>query len=469
MNPPMQIACPHCGQTISLTEALANDLRHRLQQEYDQRLSTRLNELRNELARSYEAERTQWETRLAENAAALAKAQADRLALEHQAQRLAEREQQLSTEIARRLEAAKQTWMTTELAQLRAEIRQQEAQQVATQVSMLQQELERHRAALLEAERQELVLRQRTRDIEERERRMALDMERRLDQERHAWLTQAREQLAQEFQLQLSEKDHQLETMRRQIETLRHQANQGSQQLQGEVLEVHLEESLRQTFPQDRIEPVPKGVRGADVIQHIQTVRGDRAGTILWETKRTKQWSNGWLEKLRNDQRLVTADCALLVTNVLPSTIKHFGFLEGVWIASHEMAIPVATALRITLLQLADLRQAEVGKHEKTERVYDYLTGLQFRQRIEAIVEAFHGLHTDLAHEKQAMQRIWASREKQLQRALEAMASMHGEIRGIIGATLPEVHRLSLETIALPHASPPLPPATDPSPPSPSS
>ena len=215
-----------------------------------------------------------------------------------------------------------------------------------------------------------------------------------------------------------------------------------------EKLERQVEEELGASFPQDRIEAVSTGRRGADVLQVVCDASGRECGTILWEAKRTKAWSDGWLEKLREDQREAGADVAVIVSTVLPRDIRGIGMREGVWVCDYPSFTGLATALRAALMQVHAARQAEVGKGHKMELLYDYLSGPEFRQRVEAMVESLRAMHQDLEKEKTAMQKIWKKREKQMQRILASTAAMYGEMQGIIGASMPELAALDLKAIA---------------------
>ena len=238
-----------------------------------------------------------------------------------------------------------------------------------------------------------------------------------------------------------------MESMRKQIEELRRKAEQGSQQLQGEVQELELEEILRAAFPFDSIEPVPKGIRGADVLQKVHNQSGHFCGTILWESKQTKAWSDAWIAKLKDDQREVKAEIAVILTTTLPKGVDAFNQVDGVWITNYKSLMGLTTALRINLIQLSNTKLASVGKGEKMEALYNYLSGVEFRQRIEAIVEAFSTMKQDLDQEKRAMTKIWAKREKQIERVVTSTAGMYGDIQGIVGASLPELKGLELRAL----------------------
>lgn len=230
--------------------------------------------------------------------------------------------------------------------------------------------------------------------------------------------------------------------MQRQIEELRSRAEQGSQQLQGEVQELELESLLRLKFPRYIIELVAKGEFGGDVLQRVIGPQGQHCGTILWEAKRTKNWSDTWLPKLRDDQRAAKAEVALIVSHVLPKGVDAFDLVDGVWVTESRCAIPVAIALRQSLIELSAARQTSEGQQTKMQMVYQYLTGPRFHHRVEAIVEKFADMQADLDKERKAMTRSWAKREEQIRGVIESTAGMYGDLQGIAGRTLQEIDGL---------------------------
>lgn len=277
---------------------------------------------------------------------------------------------------------------------------------------------------------------------------MQLEIERKLDAERKAIRESAQKDIAEEHRLKEAEKEQQLTAMRKQIDDLKRKAEQGSQQTQGEVLELELETLLGARFPTDTIEPVPKGVHGGDVLQCVHDGNGTACGAIIWESKRTKAWSDGWLPKLRDDQREAKAELAAILSVALPANISTFALVDGVWVTSGACVVGLATALRTSLIEANAIKQAEHGRQGKMEVLYAYLAGPQFRQRVEAIFESFSALRNDLEQEKRAMQRIWAKREKQIDRVLTNTVGLHGDVAGIIGGTLPEIAGIELKALA---------------------
>lgn len=229
------------------------------------------------------------------------------------------------------------------------------------------------------------------------------------------------------------------------LEEAQRKSNQGSQQLQGEVLELDLEEQLKTAFPFDEFCPIPKGVEGADIWQKVKNKHGQEAGAILWETKRTKAFSKGWLTKLREDARKVNANESILVSDSMPDGIKHFKRISGVWVCCNELAVFLANVLRDGLLQIAIAKSAASHEDEKLQEIYEYISSEAFRHKIEAHFESVKSLRDDLEGEKRAMERIWKKREVEIRRLDRSMSQMFGEIQGIAGSSLPTPSNLRLE------------------------
>ena len=311
-------------------------------------------------------------------------------------------------------------------------------------ISDLSEQLEEKTKNLKEAQRQELELRKRQRELEEKEEKLELELSRKIDAERQKIIQKTSKEFEETHRLKDAEKDKQLDDMKKQIDELKRKAEQGSQQMQGEVLELELEESLKEEFPFDDIEPVAKGIKGGDIIQTVKTQSGRICGKILWETKRTKNWSDSWIQKLKDDQRDAKADLAILASKTLPKGFHHFRLISGVWVTDILSAVSLALALRVVLIQVARERETQVGKKEKMEIAYNYLTGQEFRNRVEAIVESFTAMKVDLEAERRAMLKIWSKREKQIERVISNAAGMHGDLQEIAGTSLPTIKILEL-------------------------
>ena len=334
-----------------------------------------------------------------------------------------------------------------EKEQLEQRARRAAEDSLGVEMADLKAQLEDRSKKLEAARTEELALRNRQRELEDKQASMQLEIARTLDTERAKIRQEAINVIVEENRLKDAEKEKQLADLKKQIEDLKRRAEQGSQQAQGEILELELEAVLQREFPFDKIEPVAKGTRGGDVLQRVHTQAGRLCGTILWETKRTKIWSDGWIQKLKDDQREAKADIAVIVSEALPKGFHHFRQMGSVWITDFNSVIGLALALRMSLMEVAKAREALVGKNEKMELVYNYLTSHEFRNRIEAIVESFKAMQGDLISEKIAMEKVWARREKQIARIVVNMSGMYGDIEGLSGTSLPSVKMLEL-----PHA-----------------
>lgn len=297
---------------------------------------------------------------------------------------------------------------------------------------------------LKESQANELTLRRRERELQDRAEELQLEVARQLDAERVKIRGDALRQFEEQHQLKDAEKELRIVELRKQIDVLKRKAEQGSQQTQGEVQELALEELLRAAFPTDSIGSVPKGICGGDTLQTVHDGTGHDSGRILWESKRTKNWSSAWLPKLREDQRTARASCAVVVSEALPDGVRNFALVDGVWVCSWPCVTGLAMAIRVGLIEVSKSRLAVQGQHEKMELVYNYLSSPEFQHRIAGVAEVFVSLQADLGSERRCMTRIWAKREKQLQRALTNTASMYGDLQGIIGASLPEINGLTL-------------------------
>ena len=283
------------------------------------------------------------------------------------------------------------------------------------------------------AQRAELEARKRARELDERARNLDLEATRKIDAERNKIEEETARRADEQYQLKLAEKEKQIHDAKKVNEELRRKLEQGSQQAQGEVLELQLEELLRSAFPMDQIEPVPKGFNGADIVHKVISRSGRVCGTILWESKRTKAFSDGWLQKLKDDQRKLTAEIAVLVSEALPKDCSTFLYTNDVWVSNPQCAISLAGALRMQLINVAVTRAGAEGAKQKSEILYEYVSSTQFRQRVEAIAEAFIGMQSGLQEEKRAAQKQWAKREKQIEQVISNTAGMYGELQALTG------------------------------------
>lgn len=297
---------------------------------------------------------------------------------------------------------------------------------------------------LKEGYKKELEFRQKTRELEEREKQIELDILKRVDEERSKIKDDAIKNFQDQFRLQLAEKESKILSLVSTVDELQRKIAQGSQQLQGEVLEIELEELLHNFFPSDVIEPVAKGVKGADILQKIYHF-GSYCGSIIWETKRAKVWHKDWILKLKSDQSEAKANIAVLYSTVFPKEMECFGLTEGVWITDYSSITGLATSLRINLIEIAREKVVSTGKNEKMELLYTYVNGPEFRQKVQGVADAITSMQDDLVKEKRAMEKIWAKREKQIQGVVLNTVRMVGDMQGIMGKSLQEINVFELE------------------------
>ena len=230
----------------------------------------------------------------------------------------------------------------------------------------------------------------------------------------------------------------------KQMEILQQKTAQGSQQTQGETFELVMVDTLRATFPGDSIDPVAKGVEGADVILVVNALGGARCGSIAIELKRTKAWSDGWIQKLKDNQRESKADVSVLVTHTMPKGVERLSQIDGVWVTDPKGAVGLIAVLRASLQEIAQVRKSQAGRADKASMVYDYLGGNEFRGQMEALVESFVSMRDGLESERRAVEKLWSKREKEIIRATVAAAGFYGSMQGLVGSSLPEIKQLSL-------------------------
>jgi hypothetical protein len=306
-------------------------------------------------------------------------------------------------------------------------------------------EMAKMRNALTYAQEAQVAAIKHERELADKERELDLTVERRLSMEVVAIRARAQNDAAEEYKLQLMQSEHSARELREQIEDLKRKAQETSTRIQGEVQELDLEARLHEAFPFDEITEVAKGVHGADCSQLVRSTSGAACGIILYESKRTKNWSPGWLPKLREDTRAAKAHIAVLVTQAMPGDMEGFDSIDNVWVVQPKFAIPLATAMRETLVRVHAASQAQDGMKSKAEEVYSYITGPQFKHRVESLVEAFTALREDLEAEKRATLRQWAKRETQIERVVGSTTGMFGDLQGISGKALPDATGLQLE------------------------
>lgn len=404
----IMIKCPSCGSEYPLEDALQDEMKENIEKEKQ--------EYRRQMLEYTHKKEADFKKREAEFAAQ-ARQQEETFQLK------------MEEELKRRQEQQEET------------LRKRLSADFEHKVQLLEQSAAENEEKLKEARRKELEYLSREKALKEKEAEMELQLQRQLMSERE----KLREQLSaeqaerlnvkeQEFQLRTRELEKQIEDQKKLVDEMKRKAEQGSMQMQGEVQELLLEEILQSTFPFDLVAEVGKGVRGADCIQTVRNSFGNEAGKIIYESKRTKDFSQDWIEKLKADMRQLGADVAVIVTQAFPKDMDRFGEKEGVYICSFGEVRSVALLLRNGLLKVAEVRKSGENKGDKMVMLYDYLTGHEFREQWKAIREGFMSMKLSIQKEREAMERLWKAREKQLEKVLLNAAHIRGSVEGIAGA-----------------------------------
>jgi hypothetical protein len=410
------VACPKCQHAFPLRTGITQKTIEQYESDYEAK---------------FEAERRRLEADLARDA--------ERKATKVFSEQIRQLTAQLTESNNKVTEAEQLAKKAAAAAKVRAEA------EVALQRKALEDEVADKDRKLREFQAQELALRKQKKELEEKAQQQELELERKLEHERRAIQQQVTAAEAEKFRFKEAEYRKKIEDAQKANDELTRKLEQGSQQLQGEVLELDVEHTLKIGFPHDRIEEVKKGTRGADVIQTVCTPAGQVCGRIIWEAKRAENWSEKWLQKLKDDQQEAKADIAVLVTTAMPKGIEE-AFCEygGVWIVAPHVVRSLAQTLRFGLAECHKLRLVNSGKSEKMELLYNYLSSAQFAQRVRTMVEALDCMKKDLDAEKRAMQRIWAKREVQIERASLNMATVCGELQAIAHDSLPQLQEIRL-------------------------
>lgn len=409
------VFCPSCKADIRLTESIAAPLLEQTRKQYETRIAKH----------QAEAEKQQIELQKQKLELAKAKASID----EHVTARLMAERGKIAAEESKKARSAAAASLDAKAQELRE----------------LTEILQNKDLKLAEAQQAQVELIRKSRELDDARREMALTIEKRIQESLDDVRCQARREAEESLHLKVLEKEALITSMQRKIDELRRKAEQGSERMQGEVQELDLEAILRAAFPTDRFCPVAKGEAGGDLLHYVIGPAGKTSGSIVWECKRTKNWSDGWLPKLRQDQRDAKADIAIIVSQTVPKHVDAFDLIDGVWVTTFRCAVPVAMALRYSILESSMIRTATEGQHGKMERIYSYLTGPHFRQRVQAIVEKFGEMNEDLQKERRSTTRMWAKREQQIRTVIDCTAGLYGDLQGIAGQSLQEIEGLDLQ------------------------
>jgi len=396
-----EIKCPNCAHVFPMEEAMAEDYKRELRdkmiaftRENDAKLQKRLAEFENEKQqqqRAFEAKLAEEKTKLKDD--------------------------------------------------LEGNLRKSISADFETKLQMLEGNAKDNEEKLKLAREKELEFLRREQGLKVKEEEMELAFQRKMQEQRNELVEQIRKQEAEknsikdtEHQLRLKELEKQLDDQKKLAEEMKRKAEQGSMQLQGEVQELILEELLRSNFPFDLIEEVGKGVRGADCVQVVRNQFGQECGKIIYESKRTKDFGGDWIEKLKKDMRSMGVDVAVIVSQCYPKGMDCFGQKDGVWICSFEEVNAVAYVLRDGILRLSSAMKSQENRGDKMHMLYDYLTGAEFSEQWKAIREGFMSMKLSIQRERDAMERLWKAREKQLEKVLLNATHIRGSIEGIAGS-----------------------------------
>ena len=406
---PTAVKCPNCNHSFDIEEVFSAELDQKYQKDYQDKLNSSLRKL--------ESERNKF--------------QEDVLLFE-------EKKKKENELFAQKLQQERQ--------KLESELRKSIVGDYENEIRLLRENSKESEMRLKQAREKELDYLKKEQELKTREEELEIITQKKLNEEREKLVEEIR-RLEEEknanresqHQLEVRELKKQLEDQKKLAEEAVRKAEQGSSQLQGETQELLLEEILKSAFPFDSITEVGKGVEGADCIMTVRDRNGNECGKIIFESKRTKSWSNHWVEKLKHDMRSKQADLAILVSQVYPKGMECFGERDGVWIASFKEVIHLTTALRNAIIRIAETRKSEENKGEKMQMLYNYLTGIEFRQHIEAVVEGFLAMKQSINKERIQMEKMWKEREKQLDKVLLNTSGLYGSIKGIAGASVQEI------------------------------
>ncbi|RZJ47822.1 MAG: DUF2130 domain-containing protein [Chryseobacterium sp.] len=408
------IQCPNCGTPIDVNDVLKHQLEDSIRKEFQQKANAqnRELELKNE---QFEKAKLEFEAK---------KKQENELFAERLEREKKAAEKEIGEKLKTKLEEENKDrllLMEKELSEKSDKIR--ELNKMEGEIAKLQREkLEMKEAIEAEAQKQ---------------LNATLVLER----------DKIRKQEEEKNELKIKEYQKQSDDQKKLIEEMKRKQEQGSMQLQGEVMELAIEEWLANNFPLDSIDEVKKGANGADCLQIVNTREVQNCGSIYYESKRTKSFQPAWIEKFKNDIRTKRANIGVLVTEVMPAGMERMGMRDGIWICTYEEFKGLSAVLRQSLIQVSQAVQAQENKGDKMSMLYDFLTSNEFRLQVEGIVEGFTQMQSDLDSEKRAMQRIWKQREKQIEKVVHNTLGMYGSIRGIAGNAVQTVRALELDFI----------------------
>ena len=412
------IKCPNCSTEIDINEVLY----HQLENKYKSEHLAQTKKLEAEI----EAKRKEYKTHL------------DSLKVKEE--EFKEQKEKFEEEIKK----ATQIQLKAERVKLQENLRKEILDEQSESMALLQKQLEEKSNQVKELNVAKAQIGQLQREKEEMESAIMAKAELALNEKLKLEKEKIQKATDEQNELKLRQKDEQLRQLQEQLQIAQRKAEQGSMQLQGEVQELAIEEWLKEKYPFDTIDEVKKGARGADCMQIVHTRESQNCGKIYYESKRTKDFQKSWIEKFKADMREKGADIGVLVTDVMPSDMQRMGLYEGIWICSFEEFKGISAVLREQIIKIHHAMKSQENKTDKMSLLYGFLTSNEFKMQIEAIVEAFTTMQSDLDSEKRSMQRIWKQREKQIEKVLDNTINMYGSIRGIAGNAIGNIKALEL-------------------------
>ena len=412
------IKCPNCQTEIDINEVLYHQLENKYRSEH-------LAE-KKKLEAEIEAKRKEYKTHL------------DSLKVKEE--EFKEQKEKFEEEIKK----ATQIQLKAERVKLQENLRKEILDEQSESMALLQKQLEEKSNQVKELNVAKAQIGQLQREKEEMESAIMAKAELALNEKLKLEKEKIQKATDEQNELKLRQKDEQLRQLQEQLQIAQRKAEQGSMQLQGEVQELAIEEWLKEKYPFDTIDEVKKGARGADCMQIVHTRESQNCGKIYYESKRTKDFQKSWIEKFKADMREKGADIGVLVTDVMPSDMQRMGLYEGIWICSFEEFKGISAVLREQIIKIHHAMKSQENKTDKMSLLYGFLTSNEFKMQIEAIVEAFTTMQSDLDSEKRSMQRIWKQREKQIEKVLDNTINMYGSIRGIAGNAIGNIKALEL-------------------------
>ncbi|MFP6262228.1 DUF2130 domain-containing protein [Helicobacter pylori] len=414
--------CPNCQAPINVNEALYKQIERENQ--------SRFLAQQKAFEKEVNEKRTQYHTHLK--------------ILEQKEEALKEREKEQKAKFDEAVKQASALALQDERAKIIEEARKNAFLEQQKGLELLQKELDEKSKQVQELHKKEAEIERLKRENNEAESRLKAENEKKLNEKLDLEREKIEKALHEKNELKFKQQEEQLEMLRNELKNAQRKAELSSQQFQGEVQELAIEEFLRQKFPLDSIEEIKKGQRGGDCIQVVHTREFQNCGKIYYESKRTKEFQKAWVEKLKSDMREIGADVGVIVSEALPKEMERMGLFEGVWVCSFEEFKGLSTVLREGVIQVGLAKKSQENKGDKMDLLYHYLTSSEFSMHVNAIIEGFEQLRADLESEKRAMARIWKSREKQMEKVFEGTINMYGSIKGIAGNAIGQVKALEL-------------------------